>query len=86
MKIGDKVVPIKKTVGSWGDLDGSSIWKRAQARGQSFLYITGYDASLQCWALCVGENDHLGDFFNESDLIPYQDIDAYYDAILLPDA
>ena len=72
-KVGDKVVPINKTAGEWGNLK-YSIWMGSDKK-QGFLYIT----KIVCGTTSRGYADYIcdvtesnsGDFFMESDLIPY---------------
>lgn len=68
-QVGDKVVPVAKTVKGYEGLE-SSIWS-GKGEDQGFLYIVGYDGDYKCY-ICnnvFSEND--GDFFNECDLVPY---------------
>jgi len=73
VRIGMKVVPHDKTVYSVEGLETSNEWKKAKAKKQRFLYITGkrYDF----YVLNTNENDPTGDFFNVSDFEPYVDIE-----------
>ena len=72
-KVGDKVVPVDKTV--WGDLSQSGSWKKAQAKNQPFLFVNvvGYvrQGGEIVPYLCSDIIKQSGDYFNESDLIPY---------------
>lgn len=69
-----KVVPIKKSVHN--SLSDSFIWKEAQECGQNFLYFKGYrelcgheaGTVVSC---ALREDEHFGDHFLESDLVPY---------------
>lgn len=74
--IGDKVVPVDKTVDGWEKLENSASWGVAQDIGQDFLYvvnlniknpINGKIVPYSCGCCKKG----YGDLFNESDLIPY---------------
>jgi predicted nucleic acid-binding Zn-ribbon protein len=66
-QVGQKVVPVSKSV--WGQLNESTVWKEAQ--GQGFMFINGFDHEENAY-VCGSENSELdGDFFLESDLIPY---------------
>ena len=67
-KVGDKVVPISKSV--WGGLGESEVFSTAEKLGLPYLFITGYDAEEGAYA-CDYERSDGGDFFAESDLIPY---------------
>jgi len=60
-KVGDKVVPISKSVGD--TLEGSFAWKEAKA-GRGFLVFEGIDIDIPC-LVCDG------DFFLEEDLVLY---------------
>lgn len=72
-QFGDKVVPIDKTVNNvlLGGLDNSNTWKNAKAKGQNFLFVKNInrDGTYTCTHQ-LGELSG-GDFFNESDLKPY---------------
>ena len=69
--VGDKVVPINKTFSPklYGGLSKSNMWKIAQEKDQNFLYVvrTCADGSY----VCSDTQESTGDYFNESDLIPY---------------
>ncbi len=69
-KKGDKVVPISKSV--WDSLEESFHWKEAKKINQGYLYINGFDKQENAYE-CVHESNNYGDFFLESDLIPYVD-------------
>jgi hypothetical protein len=88
-KVGDKVVPIAKTVGRIS-LDMSYNWNEARATGQNFLYVNElphthdigdpeYDAYI-----CGRKDGDSGDYFMESDLIPYVDFEIGDKVVLLP--
>lgn len=66
-KIGDKVIPLTKTV--WGSLDESNCWRRANENNQGFLYVNRFESNGDI--LCSDNKDGGGDFFKISDLIPY---------------
>lgn len=70
-KIGDKVIPIDKTVEGWCTLKESKVWKKYKSI-QGYLVINEWNKDKNCWA-CGSGGGCDGDFFNESDLIPYQD-------------
>lgn len=75
--IGDKVIPISKTV-DWNTLnrvtdhlDKSGVWNRASGNEQTFLYVSSIDKFRNLY-ICSNEQDGDGDYFHESDLIPYK--------------
>ena len=72
-KIGDKVVPISKSVG-WS-LDGSTNWDKAVESGQNYLYVKLYDEEgrITCG---VYKEVNSGDYFLESDLVHYRRIEG----------
>ncbi len=71
-KIGDKVVPLKKS--HWNtNLDTSIAWKQAKANNQSYLYITVIKKN-NLYLLDSNYPSIGGDYFKESDFIPYNPI------------
>lgn len=65
-KVGDKVIPLKKSVGI--SLIDSSVWQQAQRDNQPYLYlrdIVGKECS------CSNRDLGLGDKFLLSDIIPF---------------
>ena len=69
-KVGDKVVPVSKSVGV--PLSHSACWKRAQKRNQAFLYVVPVVSHDPVVYVCSEDKgDYSGDYFLESDLIPY---------------
>lgn len=66
--IGDKVVPIDKTVGS--TLDYSVNWSKAQDKNQPFLYVNSFEGTS---GYACGFSNLSGDFFNEDDLVLYEE-------------
>jgi len=73
-KTGDKVVPVKKSV--CGPLDSSNKWREAQEIKQPFIYVINpsfYDEYAEkTVVICHGnKNANSGDYFLESDLVPY---------------
>jgi len=74
-KVGDKVVPIDKTIR--GGLSSSHSWNQAKCAGQPFLYISKVGdtwGELTVDYTCSQLSDStLGDFFMEKDLIPYKE-------------
>ncbi|TKI53134.1 hypothetical protein FC756_25655, partial [Lysinibacillus mangiferihumi] len=69
--VGDKVVPISKTVGGYGRLEESCAWNRVKSNKKPFLYVTGFEENDKFY-ICGVEEGRGIDFFNESDLIPYK--------------
>jgi hypothetical protein len=72
-KVGDKVVPVGQSF--YGPLGYSHCWKRAQQKGQQFLYVVPvipYDSMVD-YVCSEVMDDNSGDYFLESDLIPYTD-------------
>lgn len=68
--IGDKVVPISKSV--CGSLGSSNVWLRAQEKKQGFIYVNSYETNGD--VTCSDELDYnSGDFFTESDLVLYSE-------------
>lgn len=78
-KIGDKVIPIKKTFQDC--LKNSVIWYRAKQQNQNFLYITRlpednikmWGKEYNCYVLDIKKDTNTGDYFNENDFILYKD-------------
>lgn len=75
--VGDKVIPISKTV-DWNTLnrvtdhlDKSGVWNRASGNEQTFLYVSSIDKFRNIY-ICSNEQNGDGDYFHESDLIPYK--------------
>lgn len=66
-KVGDKVVPISKSV--WGSLDDSVEWHVANEKNQPYLYINSIDADGRFVCSHEALQEYSGDFFIESDLI-----------------
>lgn len=67
-KIGDKVVPFSKTSGQ--SLEHSGNWAMAQDINQPFLYVNSFEGT---GAYACGYRDVHGDFFNEVDLVLYEE-------------
>lgn len=63
-KVGDKVIPINKT--AYSPLVDSVVWRKSEEKG--FMYVVRIEREHY---VCAEEEDVSGDFFNESDLIPY---------------
>jgi hypothetical protein len=68
-KVGDKVVPIGKSVGC--SLEFSDSWKAARALGQDFLYYNGISKHPEKHHIANHVLDDTGDYFLENDLILY---------------
>lgn len=71
LKLGDKVVPIRKR-GKVERLDQSVCLKRAMGAGRKFLYVNGFDEGL---IICREEytaSKYDGDYFELGDLIPLE--------------
>lgn len=68
LKVGDKVVPVSKSV--WGNLESSTSWKIAKHLNQPFLFVTGFEDSPNA-IICDYVLEDSGDYFLESDLIHY---------------
>lgn len=73
-QVGDKVVPIIKSI--WGGLHESNAWRRAKDKQQGYLFVREINpmtSSGPADYLCDDTipTKHGGDFFLESDLIPY---------------
>jgi len=69
-KIGDKVVPIDKTRGN--GLRSSAHWAMARDMNQPFLYVNSC-GSEHVYACGYSKSTVSGDFFNEVDLILYEE-------------
>ena len=71
-KVGDKVVPRSKSI--IGPLEYSIVWQRAIKKKQPFLFVVKIDGQL-----CFCHEKYpsaFGDFFLESDLRPFEEIQA----------
>lgn len=68
-KKGQKVVPVSKTVSGYGDLSSSGVWNDSKARG--FVYVTEVNEDKEQYTCSREAGHYAGDFFKESDLIPY---------------
>ena len=69
--VGDKVVPISKTVKGFDNLKNSTNWNKAQEVNQPFLYIQYFDGDVNAYVCNLNKAEGGGCYFNESDLIPY---------------
>lgn len=66
--IGDKVVPVSKTV--WGCLDSSVEWHKAKEVNQPYLYVNKVEGdTILCYHKDVEYS--TGDYFAEKDLVLY---------------
>ncbi|MBD8028184.1 hypothetical protein H9636_16165 [Ureibacillus sp. Re31] len=72
-QVGDKVVPINKTVIGYGSLDRSNNWRKAKEKGQGFLFVSKFDEEVNAYVCSYKKNDEYGDYFNEIDLKNYKD-------------
>ncbi len=71
-KTGDRVVPKKKSL--FSALEFSSTWKNAQKLMQPYLYVINILAKSDgTYYTCDEMPEGDGDFFLESDLIPYKE-------------
>ena len=66
-QIGDKVVPVSKS--TWNGLEKSTSWNACGGKKQGYLFVTKYESSDT--VVCSEKKGGIGDFFLESDLIPY---------------
>lgn len=66
--IGEKYIPIKKSVQDFGPLESSGAWHRALREGQPYLFYKGISNHRHVFSMNAGEN---GDYFLPSDVIPY---------------
>jgi len=71
--IGNKYVPFRKTVPAYstGELSDSVIWKRA--KGWLYYVGTGELAGTTYHTFSDSENSPVGDFFDPSDVAPYDE-------------
>ena len=65
--VGNKYVPHQKTVGD-PDLKGLSVWRKAQALNQPYLYYLGCDGGYHRFAETMNSP---ADWFNPEDVTPY---------------
>jgi hypothetical protein len=77
-KIGDKVIPFQKTVGIYGNLSDSIVWKTAKDNDQQFLYITRIEIleerdDVYFYVLDSEKDSKTGDYFNEEDFVPFSE-------------
>ena len=69
--IGNKVVPISKTVDGYSGLHTSAMWTRAKEANQPFLYITSINPKYGDYS--AGVTMISGDYFMEDDFVPYNE-------------
>jgi len=69
IKVGDKVVPTRKTVGC--RFKSSTEMAKAKEKGQPFLYVACWDKQENCWILSNEEDFRQGDFFKAKDFVEY---------------
>lgn len=67
--IGEKYVPIDKTVLHYSSLEESNAYKAMQESGQDYLYYRGFDGVHH--AFWVNMEDCACDYFNPTDISPY---------------
>lgn len=72
-KVGDKVVPISKSV--WRSLKDSAVWNKAKSQG--YMYVTeigvnSVEGTINYVCNDLNSKEEAGDYFIESDLIPYE--------------
>lgn len=75
-KIGDKVVPISKTMdGRIPGLENSACWKKALGMNQPFIYVkrTPVEDGIPEY-VCSHNDVEGGDYFHERDLVEYTGI------------
>lgn len=70
-KVGDKVVPVSKSLCCILEL--SNAWLNAMAKNQPFLFVIKIEKGILC---DENVNSICGDYFLESDLIPYKEVAA----------
>ena len=71
-KVGDRVVPVSKSVGS--SFGNSGTWNRAKKRNQPFLLVVDF---ISTYIVCdVNIKTDTGDYFLESDLTPFKEVAA----------
>ncbi len=71
-KIGDKVVPVSKSI--MGPLKYSIAWRRAIKKKQPFLFVMKIEEDT---FICNEDSTRVtGDFFLESDLLPFEEVQA----------
>lgn len=75
--IGQKVVPVSKTVDGWSSLNESSAWIYAKQKGQPYLYVVDYDVAVGAYVLSDSIEDDSGEYFNESDIKPFIESNFY---------
>ena len=70
VKIGAKVIPFNKTIGSLG-LDSSEMWKIASEAKQKFLYVVDIDKLKKQIVLNHCKDDKNGDLFSSDNFKKY---------------
>ena len=74
LKLGMTVVPHSKTVGDWGSLEESIVWKTALKRNQPFLYVVSIGDADEGDEVIVLDHDpgtNNGDYFSVNDFTLY---------------
>lgn len=69
-KIGDKIIPLKRTVEGYGTLSDSVVWEKAMEINQPYLYVNFVNHSI---IMANTQNDNSGDYFSISDIIHYME-------------
>ncbi len=74
--IGEKYIPIKKSVQDYGPLENSEVWHRALRKGQPYLFYKGICNQRHVFTEELGGN---GDYFLPSDVVRYVEpsVDTY---------
>lgn len=67
--IGEKYIPIDKTVTHYRNLEDSYMYSAMQERGQDYMYYRGFDGVHH--AFSVEMDTSFCDYFNPSDVSPY---------------
>jgi len=70
--VGNKYVPHRKSVKGYEGLESSTVWERRRGKKQGFLYYTGCENGVYSFDSEFIENEMTGDFFNPSDVNPYE--------------
>lgn len=76
--IGQKYVPLRKTVKYYGELKHSVEWKIAKEDKRNYLYYLGIYGGYHSFSSKYGIPPINGDFFNSSDVIPYEFLSGSY--------
>jgi len=71
IEIGMKVVPHKKSVSGYGDLDGSVNWREAKEKRQPYLFVTDFSNNIVVLNIEKGISRSGGDYFLPEDFESY---------------